>query len=365
MKEIIDKKEEDFQEFMSAIKEYHELNNMNRLYKRVLPLVCDDFRVHYLKSAYYRRNRNSRLAVQELDECLKSLKNVRTDARYLGHDNSSFLLIDHTLKDIVNEQKIFFYAGETYAIFGKTEESLEAYKQYQIESRIASHYEPVLYSFRAFNEYSLSDLINKEITLVHPREFNDPFDSLVFHWIEGLDRRCKEKKHVPTYKKSFDYYRVRSFVKDGKTNKAYQNILMWSHYANEHKGYCIKYRFEQDFTKEESCTMYFRPINYVKKDKKINVDIPSINSDLSYCTKYSSWRYENEVRLIAYMPDEESHFSNIPMGTRCSIEAVYFGKRCDLHSINTIKSILKGQQVRYYKMESQTKDIFNLKAVPI
>lgn len=369
------KKEADFQKFMLILKEHIEINNSeglltihdkDQLYEKILPLTCDDFRVHYYKSHYFKNIGNESLAIKELKECLESLKNVRTDAKYLGHDNCSFLLFDGSMDYIiVNEQDVYFYAGETFALFGMQKESLEAYKQYQKVTRIKSHFEPWLYSFRPFNEYTLIDLINKEITLVHPKEFNDPFDSLIFHWIERLDKYCKEKKHVPIYKKSFDYYRVRSFVKDSAYNKAYNNTLMWSHYANEHKGFCIKYKFQKHFTEKANCIMSFRPITYKKKNEKVNVDISRIDNDLAFCTKYASWKYENEVRLIAYMPNEESHFVAVPMGEYCSIDSIYFGIRCETRTINTIKNILKNNDVSYFKMESQINDIHNLKAIPI
>lgn len=358
-------KEIDLKKFLHAINEYKNSHDINRLCEKTLPLTCDEYRVHYLKSFYYKKNKDRLMAIKELNECLTSLKNIKTYDSCVELDDCSFLLIDNGLDSVISKRRVLFYAGETYAQFGMENESLEAYKQYQIESRLKSHHEPFLYSFRPINEYTLSDLINNELTLVHPKEFNDPFDTLIYHWIEGIDSRCKEKKHVPIYKKSFEYYRVRSFVKDKSQNKAYKNILMWSHYANNHKGICIKYKFQKPFTERTNCNMYFRPITYVNNKHKVNLNIGPIDSELSYCTKNSTWKYENEIRLIAYMPDAISHFSVIPMGSECTIEAVYFGKRCDEHSIRTIKAILRSTNVHYYKMVSEIDDIFNLNVIPV
>jgi hypothetical protein len=120
-----------------------------------------------------------------------------------------------------------------------------------------------LYKYRYYNAYSLSSLANSPIWLSEPKTFNDPFDCAI-----TLDRN--------TYKKSvIDAISVAlKKVQDGKTMRdellnewpgdgdafetlrnsvkdLFQNIgicsfsalsdhmLMWSHYADHHKGFCI------------------------------------------------------------------------------------------------------------------------------
>lgn len=358
----------DFQAFISIIEEYDGIVGSDDFLEKLLPLDCADYRLHFFKSKYYRSKNDISKAVDEMLKSITLYEQIDIHMDGLSPFENAHTLVINGLIDNYNVNitgsRLYFYAGELFAEAGMMEDSLKFYKCFHLANRVKSYHEPTLYSFRSFNEYSLSDLVNQEITLVHPSEFNDPFDTLVLPWTKGFDKHCKEKKHILPYISSFDYYRVRSFVKDMPTNKAYKNVLMWSHYANEHRGFCIKYRIAKDFIKKTSLSMCFRPIIYSKKSEKKNIDVRTIDTDLAFCTKQSMWKYENEVRLIAYMPESNSHFSSIPMGDLCKIEAIYFGIRFNDNSIKTIKNILNDADIKYYRMHSQPQNIFNLIAKP-
>ena len=359
------KRENDFHAFISILEEYDRKEWSMDFLEKLLPFNFADYRLHFFKSRYYRKTNDLSKAVDELLTSNSLYQNLSPN--HGPFENAPALLINGRLTDYyVDGARIYFYAGELFAEAGQMEDSLEFYKRYHKTKMVESQHESILYSFRPFNEFSISDLVNNEITLVHPSEFNDPFDTLVLPWTKRFEKSCKEKKHIEPYRASFDFFRVKSFVKDTSTTKAYKDVLMWSHYANEHRGFCIKYRFEQNFTKESPLTMYFRPILYTKKNERINIEKEHIDTNLAFCTKQYLWKYENEVRLIAYMPelsDSKKHFNAIPMGELCHIDSIYFGVRCSENVINTIKNILKGTKTKYYRMTSQPCDIFNLKAV--
>lgn len=358
----------DFQTFISILEEYNGKVRSSDFLEKFLPLDCADYRLHFFKSKYYLSKNNISKAV---DEKFRSIALFEQVGMYMNgtlpFENAHTLVINGQMYNYevnVIGKDLYFYAGELFAEAGLMEDSLNAYKCFHEKSRVGLHPESELYSFRPFNEYSLSDLANKEITLVHPSEFNDPFDTLILHWTKRFEKHCTEKQHIKPYKSSFDYYRVRSFVKDALNIKAYQNILMWSHYANGHKGYCVKYRFDEDFDSKSDLNMRFQPVVYAKRGEKIDIDNKKIDIDLGYCTKQYLWEYENEVRLIAYMPEEQSHFSPIPMGDSCRIDAIYFGVKCNDNNIKTIKNILKDTDINFYRMDYSINDVFNLKAKP-
>ena len=66
---------------------------------------------------------------------------------------------------------------------------------------------------------------------------------------ENLKKLCKEQKHIKPYSKSFDYFRIRSFCIN--EDKTIGNVVMWSHYAGEHTGFCIKYKLSKHFMCQE------------------------------------------------------------------------------------------------------------------
>lgn len=101
-------------------------------------------------------------------------------------------------------------------------------------SRIDSiRFEDSFLSFRNYNEHTLSDLINNEITVCSPRVLNDPYDTLLLKWGEYIRTKMADKKHINPFCDAFHSYRIRAFAKViGQSGKEMiSNTLMWSHYA--------------------------------------------------------------------------------------------------------------------------------------
>lgn len=276
---------------------------------------------------------------------------------------------------ISNDQKscIYTLAGEIYSILELDKEALKYYQRANyyklfLKTEIENHSYVYLYSFRRFNEYSLSDLINSEITVSPSKNMNDPFDSIINFWgtKELLEITCKEPKHIKNLSRSFDYFRIRSFC-NGNTTRALKNILMWSHYADNHRGYCIKYKLSKHFIKQDKNDrfehMFLKPIIYRKDEDKVDIsEMTTINTDLAFATKHESWGYENEVRLIVYNPNKEDAFYGIPLDKDSCIEAIYFGCRCEPKTINTIKNLFSKSDTppKFYQMKSDSKDVYHL-----
>ena len=279
----------------------------------------------------------------------------------------SFVPQEH---DILRD--IYGLAGEVFANCDKHAEALIAYQDYQLVlSRIKSDdsYSNNLLSFRKFNVFALQDLINDTITVCSPSVMNDPYDTLLLKWGEYVKMNKSGKKHTRDLCKSFESYRIRSFCKiyDEKNQPTVSNILMWSHYADEHRGICIEYQFDKAFlATEERKTIRMKDIIYRRKEEGFNLETNSINTNEALCYKLNDWEYENEVRLITYIPDESGPFVSIPMNSLVRINSIYFGYRCPDVTIKTVKSILsKYPDVRYYRMQSDYSSIYSLDAKPL
>lgn len=272
-------------------------------------------------------------------------------------------------KSIIKD--IYGYAGEIYANNDEPDKALLYYQDYQLTlSQLKScDYSEGLLSFRTVSEYTLSDLVNNEITVCSPRVMNDPYDTLLIKWGECIRLMKKEKKHVEALCQSFESYRIRSFcrLKDKQGHNIVSNVLMWAHYANNHKGFCIKYKFSKGFIKTESrCVTRFKEIIYHDRSVPFNINRRSINTDQALCTKLSDWAYENEVRLITYAPDKNGHFLPLPIDDNSFIDEVYFGYRCNEETIKTVRNALSYVSgIKYFKMSSEYNDIYKLKATPI
>lgn len=267
---------------------------------------------------------------------------------------------------------VYGMAGEVFANCGKVKEAKRAYEDYQLViCRIHSDdsYEDSLLTFRNYSVFTLQDLINGTLTVCRPTKLNDPYDTLLLKWGEIVRQNKSQKPHASLLCDSFNAYRIRSFckLKDKNGRSAVTNVLMWSHYADEHRGFCIEYKFNKKFfVTEDRRTVRFKDIQYHKHEDPINLNTGSINTNEALCSKLDDWAYENEARLITYMPDEQGDFVPISLGSEVQIKAVYFGYLCPDIRVQTIKTILSGNpDIQYFKMNSTPEDIYHLTANPI
>lgn len=380
---------DDFQEFKKALSEYLEeiqskevyalSQSYDSFYEKIKDLDCYDFRFFFFKAHYLYKKlgkiEDAKMYVDKAIEAISKIKNVISCAKDIQCANSLFIFGPVGMLELDNVEliaKVYTLAGEIYSIQGLDDEALEYYKRamyYKTFVKTDMEEEDYinLYSFRRFNDYSKDDLINNKITVCPSKNMNDPFDSIINLWgtKELLAKTCKEPKHIKNLSKSFDYFRIRSFC-NGKTTKALKNLLMWSHYADEHRGFCIKYKLSKSFIKQKENGryehMFLKPIIYRKGKVDIS-KMTTINSDLAFATKHRSWKYENEVRLIVYNPNKEEDFYGIPLDKESCIEAIYFGCKCEPKTINTIKNLFSKTDIppKFYQMKSDCKDVYHLK----
>lgn len=159
-----------------------------------------------------------------------------------------------------------------------------------------------------------------------PLAFNDPFDSMLpiifdeeyrnsekFHWDflmadnvigkthyskQEIDRIAKDRFLNP-HKIKYDTNIMTESIQKSIIQRVRiscfttkrDNILMWSHYADCHRGICIG--LITDYMQEKQLFMYAK-VNYSKNFPKLK---QLTNNPLMY-TKSLDWKYENEYRMI-------------------------------------------------------------------
>ena len=361
--------EEKFATFFTVIKDLH----------------CRDFRLYYFRAYYYNGRNLMDRAKAEIDESVELAEHLNRDGLFenspmvfvpnFGDKKNGYFGLDY---EPVHTQvsKVYFCAGEIYAKIGQEEESLKFYQRYQyygsfLKSDFGKSSYLFAFSFRRFNEYTMADLVNNQITVSPSTKMNDPLDNIVNIWKneEALSDMCREKHHVRPLSRSYDYFRLRSFCR-GKGNSPVRNILMWSHYAGEHTGFCVKYRLSEHFISQDENDsyehMYMKNIIYT--NRKINVSVRSIDSTLAFATKKKDWKYENEMRLIVYNPNKnESHYG-IDLGNTSWVDSIFFGySRCPDSTIKTVRNVFANaaHSPKFYKMEIDRSNIYRLKYVRI
>lgn len=281
--------------------------------------------------------------------------------------------------------KIYLLTGDIYSNMERNKEALEAYKLYHYYVQQLSPHEnlesksnAIVYSFRACSRYFLDDLKNRTITCVAPSEMNDPFDSIATYWSkeENLDKLTNLRKTNEIYSKSFEYYRIRSFVANRDKYETDDSILekikMWSHYADSHKGVCVKYKLTKHFIKPQGpygretdkdyiCkVLRLYPMKY-EPDVSLN-NMKSISPTDIICRKSSVWSDENEVRLISYNPYSEKKWFAEPLEDS-TIEEIIFGYKCSKEDrtkiCNDAKALYPG--IKFSEMYiDETKSLYKL-----
>lgn len=132
------------------------------------------------------------------------------------------------------------------------------------------------YKFRSLNNirHFLDILINRRLYAARYNDLNDP--------MEGAYLIDKDNQYTIRLLKNEKYKtRVCSLSKD------YKHTLLWSHYADGHKGCC----FGVSLIRENVV-----PINYVSELQPVHSDCDG-RTLLSYKSKL--WEYEQEVRLFS------------------------------------------------------------------
>lgn len=185
-----------------------------------------------------------------------------------------------------------------------------------------------------------------------PITYNDPFDTKIniscaasleekvsFGHKEGFsDERIKVLSELPeselneecalNYHKQLSEFRICCF------SQLFDNILMWSHYADMHKGVCVGF----DTTKDE----LFNDSTIISYEDQVPIYniITDTFEDIrrAIYTKSIDWEYEKEIRIIKHT---NLGFGNkVPFKKR-ALKMIILGCRFPDHKKLAIQAIIK------------------------
>lgn len=149
----------------------------------------------------------------------------------------------------------------------------------------------------------IQDIKGNRVTLSNPYNFNDPMDPILKVWIANNRRREKDKfqkKFFLNCECLLKEVRICSLCEVIDNSYSYRfQPLMWSHYADRHRGICIKYRIDSETIaahNDGDHVMLLKRVPY--RHHKCMSDNITLDNALS--AKASCWSYENEYRLIYY-----------------------------------------------------------------
>lgn len=273
-----------------------------------------------------------------------------------------------------------------------------------------------LFRYRDFSEQNVEALVNDELFFSTPIFFNDPYDCLPFansriimgeiigniqygmnSYLEKLDTIdfysanyfktfwSKEesknkilKRHQNIVFSALDSLRLllRKNTKIISFSKKFDSMLMWSHYADNHKGFIAVYkkedllsspRFDKNYNEIKN-KILLEKVNYVKKQIDMTEemkeyirhemlpnmgDIGKVDSRFSVrnlrtvlLEKAEEWAYEEEWRSIPRVPkiETESPLNYI----RCKPSALILGSYCQGNNRERLVKICFEKHIKVY-----------------
>lgn len=224
-----------------------------------------------------------------------------------------------------------------------------------------------LYKYEAFSAQSIENLKNQVIYFGSPARFNDPYDCALFPSInEPSDaeveqirsRYLAEDDLVDKVRTQFAnasipalrimLLRIGQDVVDREIQRfvslrgvscfseRVDSLLMWSHYAGHHKGFCLEFKTgSEPFEK-------IRKVKYSERMPAFDLVPMLCEEDFDqvldlFCTKALDWQYEREWRA---MHKEAGTAYTYPAE---ALTGVYFGPEASFTSFEIVALVLAGQ----------------------
>ena len=230
-----------------------------------------------------------------------------------------------------------------------------------------------LYKYQPYNVQTLDNLKQRQLWFSNPIRFNDPFD----YWISFDKSDLNDEEINAIYQKERQRYSNpeafdKLFMENGKPNDEYKeriidtaehntrmtikkyrenavaclsakrsDILMWGHYADGHKGFCLEFDTNYipfNYAREVIYSPAYPPFNPAQVILN-GVPIALVT------TKSKHWKYENEWRILGV--HGEQGFVYEP----AALTAVYFGAMMKAEHKEIIYSVLaKYPPEKFYEM---------------
>jgi hypothetical protein len=188
-----------------------------------------------------------------------------------------------------------------------------------------------LYRFLSF-EYAVESIETRRLKVSIVKELNDPFEIMPINLSEEQFSQKLEK-----WKEEFSkHYGLICF------SKRWDNILLWSHYADKHKGLVLGFDVSKENCIEVGYTAERLKIN-CRKAVEQTEHMNKILFDL-LGTKAIDWDYEKEVRIVTKLTDckyvQPLYFDEF--SKKLELKEVLIGMECKV-SQEDMRKLLTGK----------------------
>lgn len=206
--------------------------------------------------------------------------------------------------------------------------------------------------------FALFDIRNKK---------NGSLSALLYEIVEEARRECRKKID---YIRNMEF-KISCFSNFEDETELLKNTTMWSHYAENHQGFCIKYKTDfNNLINGNAIRCGLFPINYTAKvpqisprelmklkyvGEELNLNRPALKTAYkTMTTKSRSWSYEKEWRLILSKYDSDILTNNtMPF---LDAEAIFLGAKIESNLKKFLVQIATKKEIPIYqtKLSNET-----------
>jgi len=219
-----------------------------------------------------------------------------------------------------------------------------------------------LYKYREINEFTFKIFEDSSLFFASPNLFNDPYDSFYTekNGLQDMAKRLGQPFNDGHKKEQIQKFKKNVAILSLSHNS--DNILLWSHYADDHKGICLEFEIDDYDNFFNDKTIDNRPLQYTKTPAILDIHrhqealIPAKNGGFLEGPRYSTnsidaqcfdalfiknkiWTYEEEYRFVKRGKPFSAHFQP------SNLKSVIIGSECE--STFLIKALLDAFNTKY------------------
>ncbi len=183
--------------------------------------------------------------------------------------------------------------------------------------------------------HALAALRNQRLKVALIDELNDPFELLC---VDLADRKARS---------AFLEFKKFQSKRTGMLcfSKTWNNPLLWSHYADRHRGAALEFEIHEDLVEEVKYTATRHQLDV--KAIMCSGGFTEAHAALIYATKSIHWAYEEEVRVSVGLSDciaeGDRYFE--PLSDRLRLVGIIGGALCDVSKAQLQRSLPAGKRI--------------------
>ena len=167
--------------------------------------------------------------------------------------------------------------------------------------------------------YGMEDIVRRRLKIATLDQLNDPF--------ELLAAAPRDPDQRAAFRRTKEQMGGRAGLLCFSRN--WRNPVQWSHYADRHRGLCLGFDVADELVRPVIYRRHRTPFDpaLLEDDDRAS----ALMEELA-CTKFSHWRYKNEVRVFAALDerDQETGLFFAPFSPTMALREVIVGAAADV-----------------------------------